>query len=223
MKRIRLLIGRALRLLPLAMMAAGALWLLLSGTEISVQSLLDYTPGDALQATLFLWLVFAVKSMSLMVPVLLIFAVTGILFPLPVALLINTVGISITVSLPYLVGRLSGPDLTVRLAAKYPRMKELRALRGENSFFFSFIVRAIGILPCDVVSLYMGNTRLPYAPYITGAVLGFMPDLICATVVGMELEDTSSPWFWGAIGVNIALVIAAFFFYRAYRKKHSSE
>lgn len=210
-----------LRLLPLLLMGLAAAWMLLSGVEISIDGILSYTPADRVQAMLFIWLAFAVKSLSLMVPVLLLFAVSGVLFPLPVALLVNTVGITITLSLPYFVGRFSGPDLSEKLIAKRPRLEELRSLRKQNGFFLAFIIRAVGILPCDMVSLYMGNTRLPYAQYIAGGVLGFMPDLVCATVVGAEISDTSSPWFWLSIGLNIALCIAAFFYYRAYKRKHA--
>lgn len=220
MKKAGRLLFRVLRLLPLTLMAAGALWLLISDVEISFDALLHYAPEDMLQAALFLWLAFAVKSLSLLCPVLLLFAVTGYLFPLPVALAVNTVGVAITVTLPYLAGRLSGPDLTERLRSKYPRLEELRSLRRQNSLFFSFIVRAIGILPCDVMSLYMGNTRLPYPQYLAGAVLGFLPDLLCATVAGMKLSDISSPWFWLSIAVNLILCAAAFFFYRSYRRRH---
>ena len=214
---------RWLRRLPLLLMLGGALWLLLSGADISLEALLKVAPEDRLEAALFLWLAFAVKSLSLLCPVLLLFALAGVLFPLPIALAVNTVGVAITVSLPYLVGRVSGPDLTERLREKYPRLDQLRALRRSNGLFFSFIVRAVGILPCDIVSLYMGNTRLPYPQYLAGAVLGFVPDLVCATVVGMKLNDLSSPWFWISIAANIVLCVAAFFFYRSYRRRHMAE
>lgn len=220
MKRIWQIAQRVLRLLPLLLMGALALSFLLSGREISLKELLSYTPPDLTQAVLFLWLAFAVKSLSVMLPVLLLFAASGVLFPLPAALLVNTVGIVITLTLPYLVGRLSGPDLTERLRAKYPRLSEMRALRGESGFFFAFIVRAIGILPCDIVSLYMGNTRLSYPAYIAGGVLGFMPDLICATLVGMKSSDTGSPWFWIPIGLNLCICAVSFLLYRAYLRRH---
>ena len=213
------LLGRLLRLLPLLCMAGAALALLLSGRELSLETLLSYVPEDRLHAVSFLWLAFGIKSLSVMLPVMLLFAVSGVLFPLPVALLVNTVGIAITLSVPYLVGRFSGPDLTERLMDKYPRLSEMRAMRSKNSFFFAFIIRAIGILPCDIVSLYMGNTRLSYVSYLSGGVLGFMPDLICATLLGMQISNTDSPWFWLTIAINLAFCLAATLFYRAYRRE----
>lgn len=213
------LLSRFLRLLPLLCMAGAVLWLLFSGKALSIDTLLHYAPEDKWQAVLFLWLAFAVKSLSVMIPVMLLFAVTGVLFPLPIALLINTVGIAITLSIPYLIGRFSGPDLTRRLMGKYPKLSELRAMRSKNNFFFAFIVRAIGILPCDIVSLYMGNTRMPYPPYIIGAVLGFLPDVVCATILGMQSPHMDSPWFWVTVAVNMAFCLASAWLYRIYRRK----
>ena len=209
----------ALRLLPLLCMAGVVLWLLLSGQEFSVDALLRYTPEDKVQALLFLWLAFGLKSISVMLPVMLLFAVTGVLFPLPVALLINAVGIVITLSVPYCIGRLSGPDLTEKLMVKHPKLSELRAMRHDNNFFFAFIVRAIGILPCDIVSLYMGNTRLPYTPYIAGGVLGFLPDLVCATILGMQISHTDSVWFWLTVVLNIGFCLVSVLSYRIYRRR----
>ncbi len=208
-----------LRLLPLLCMAGVVLWAVFRGGEFSVEAFLQYAPEDRVQAALFLWLAFAVKSLSLMLPVMLLFAVSGLLFPLPVALLINLVGIFITLSLPYGVGRFSGPDLTGRLMKKHPRLSELRTFRSRNNFFFSFIVRAVGVLPCDIVSLYMGNTRMPYAPYIAGGVLGFLPDLICATILGMQITHTDSPWFWVIVAVNLLFCLGSALLYRFTRRR----
>lgn len=212
-------LSKILRVLPLLGMGAAALLLFTKGRNISIEDILNYTPAEPLLAVLFLWLMFAFKSLSIMLPTMVLFAVTGRLFPLPVALLVNTVGVSITMTLPYLIGRFSGGDMTRKLMVKYPRLAELRALRSQRGLFFAFIVRAVGILPCDVVSLYMGNTRLNYMDYLLGGLLGFVPDLLCATVVGMKISDTSSPWFWGSIGVNISACLIAMLVYKRYLKK----
>ena len=141
------------------------------------------------------------------------------MFSLPVALAVNVVVIAITLTVPYWIGRFSGKDLTERLLVKYPKLQEIRAMRQRNNFFFSFLARAIGVLPCDVLSLYFGNTRLPYPDYIAGAVLGFLPDLICATILGDQISNTHSPAFWITVAVNILACVAAYLGYRAYRRR----
>lgn len=207
------------RILPLiGMVTVGGLFLF-SGRSLTVDDILNYTPSEPLLAALFLWMAFALKSLSLVFPILLLFAVSGQFFPLPVALLVNTIGVAISMTLPYLLGRASELDFTEKLLKKYPKLQDIRKLRENSSFFLSFLMRAIGVLPCDVVSMYFGSTKMDYLPYITGAVLGFMPDLICATILGNQIEEYDSPGFWITLAINIIACISAYFLYRWYKRK----
>ncbi len=207
------------RILPLLGLIFLGGYLLLSGRSVTVDDILNYTPSEPLLAALFLWAGFALKSLSLVFPVYVLFAVSGQLFPLPIAIAVNTVGIAITMTVPYFLGRASELDFSDKLLHRYPKLRELRALRENSSFFFSFLARAIGILPCDIVSMYFGSTRLPYLPYIAGAVLGFMPDLICATLLGLQIEDYRSPAFWLTVAINAIACICSYLLYRWYKKK----
>lgn len=211
-----------LRALPLMGLAGAAIWLWASGRDLSVDTVLSYTPSRPILAVLFMLLLFSLKSVSLMFPVLVLMAACGVLFPLPVAIPVATLGTALTLTIPYFVGRGAGPDMTERLQQKHERLRELRELRSENEFFCAFLIRIIGILPCDVVSLYLGNTRMPFWKYLLGGVLGFLPDILTATVVGMKAEDRSSPWFWGAIAVNLLVAGGSTLFYYFYRKRRSA-
>ena len=207
------------RIIPvLGLLVLGGMYLF-SGRSVTVQDILDYTPSEPLLAALFLWVGFALKSLSLVFPIYVLFGVSGQLFPLPVALAVNTVGVAITLTLPYLLGRASELDFSEKLLVKYPKLQDIRRLREQSSFFLSFLMRAIGVLPCDVVSMYFGSTKMDYLPYIGGAVLGFMPDLICATVLGQQIDDYGSPAFWITVVINIIACISSYFLYRWYKKK----
>ena len=210
-----------LRCLPLLGMAGALLWLWLSGETLSVDTVLSYTPELPLLAALFLLLLYGLKSLSLTLPILLLDTVCGVLFPLPVAILVATLGTAITLTIPYFIGRGAGPDMTEKLQQKHPRLRELREMRSRNELFLAFLIRIVGILPCDVVSLYLGNTRLPFPKYLLGGVLGFLPDILTATVVGMKADDRSSPWFWGAIAVNLLVASGSTLFYTLYRRRHA--
>ncbi|MBQ9661611.1 MAG: TVP38/TMEM64 family protein [Oscillospiraceae bacterium] len=207
------------RILPLLGLAAAGGLILFSGRSITVEDILNYTPSEPLLAALFLWLGFALKSLSLVFPIYALFAVSGQLFPLPVAIAVNTVGVAITMTLPYLLGRASELGFSDKLVQKYPKLQDLRRIRENSSFFLSFLMRAIGVLPCDVVSMYFGSIKMPYLPYISGAVLGFMPDLICATLLGQQIEDFTSSAFRITVLVNIIACVSAYFLYRWYKKK----
>ena len=210
-----------LRALPLLGMAGAMLWLFLSGEELSVDTVLSYTPKMPFLAALFLLLLYGLKSLSLTLPILLLDTVCGVLFPLPVAILVATLGTAITLTIPYFIGRGAGPDMTETLQQKHPRLRELREMRSRNELFLAFLIRIVGILPCDVVSLYLGNTRMPFPKYLLGGVLGFLPDVLTATVVGMKADDRSSPWFWGAIALNLLVAGGSTLFYALYRRRQN--
>ena len=218
-ERKRTIIMWTARIVPLVGFVVLGGFFLLSGQKLTVDDILNFTPSEPLLAVLFLWLAFALKSLSLVFPVVALFAVSGQLFPLPVALAVNTVGVAITMTLPYLLGRASELDFSEKLIAKYPKLNEVRQLREKSSFFLSFLARAIGVLACDVVSMYFGSTKMRYLPYITGAVLGFMPDLVCATILGQQIEEYDSPAFWITLAINILCCIGGYLLYRWYKKK----
>ena len=208
------------RLIPLVCMSAALGWMLLSGRSVTAEDILHYTPAQPVRAALFLWLAFALKSLSMVFPIMVLFAVGGQLFPLPVALAVNTVGVAIALTLPYLLGRASELSFSDTLTARYPKLYELRRMREDNAFILSLLSRAIGILPCDVVSLYFGSVRMPYPPYIAGAVLGFMPDLICATLLGRQIEAVGSPGFWITVAINLLACLVSMLLYRVYRRRY---
>ena len=82
----------AVRLLPFLLIAAG---ILLFGRRLrgmSVEDILQYTPANAWLAALVLIGFYAVKSLSVVFPLLVLYLCAGILFPLPAALLVNTAG-----------------------------------------------------------------------------------------------------------------------------------
>lgn len=211
-----------LRALPLIGLACAAIWLWASDQELTVDgvkaTVLSYTNARPLLAALFMLLLYGLKSLSLMLPILLLDAVCGLLFPLPVAVLVASLGTGITLTIPYFIGRGAGPDMTARLMKKYERLRELREMRRRNEFFCAFLVRVMGILPCDVVSLYLGNTRMPYWKFVVGGVLGFLPDVVTAVMVGGSVDDPTSPQFLWGIGVNLLVVVCATSFYFFYRR-----
>lgn len=207
------------RLLPLCGMTAVLCWMLLTGRSVTVEDILNYTPARPALAVLFLWLAFAFKSLSLIFPIMVLYAVSGQLFPLPMAFAVNTVGTVIAVTLPYLLGRASGLSFGDTLVERYPKLRVLRQMREENAFLLSLLSRAIGVLPSDAVSLYFGAVGMPYPAYLAGAVIGFMPDLICATLLGMKVESYGSPGFWIIVAVNILSWIASILFYLFYRRR----
>ncbi len=184
---------------PLLVMALITVLLLASGKEITAESILRFTPEKKLPAILVLLLMFALKSMSVVFPMIVLYIASGIMFPLPLAILINSIGACITVTIPYCIGRYSGSELLTRLRKKYPKLDTLQQFQQKHDFYFVYMVRVIGGLPGDIVSLYMGASRIPYLPYLGGCLAGMFLKLCLQTVMGTAINDPASPEFLAAI------------------------
>ena len=78
-----------------------------------------------------------------------------------------------------------------------------------------FTLPAIYILGVEV------NFWQMFLSSLLGGVLGFLPDVLTATVVGMKADDRSSPWFWGAIALNLLVAGGSTLFYALYRKRQN--
>ena len=191
----------------------------LNRDRFSVDGVLRYSPRNPLLAAAFLLLLFALKSLSVFFFSGILFAASGILFPLPWAVAMNVLGAAVMVSLPYWLGRRLGKDGMDRILEKYPKAAALRRMRTGRELQLSFITRAINILPSDVLSLYMGAAGINYPRYLAGSLLGMLLSLVTFPVMGMNITNPASPWFWASIVVQV--LVSAFFiggYWLHYRK-----
>lgn len=122
--------------LPLIICMMFVILFLASGKEITVQTILRYTPEYPFAAAMVILLLYALKSVSFVFPIAVLQIATGHLFWTPVALLVNFVGRAITLSIPYWIGRFSGSDLIDSLQKKYPKLKKYVLNKNKIPFLF---------------------------------------------------------------------------------------
>ena len=126
------------------------------------------------------------------------------------AVLVNLLGLAACDTVPYLLGRLLGSAGLDRLREKYPGLTLLETLRRKSGFQFAVLSRAVGLLPGDAVSLYFGCMRLPYPAYLAGSVLGLLPGMIAATILGGQISDPGSAGFWVSAVSGFAVAAVSF-------------
>lgn len=202
-------------------------WLIILGTcllyrdRFSVESVLQASPQNMLLATLFMLLLFALKSLSVFIYCGILFIASGIIFPLPAAILVNFLGAAVMVSLPYWLGRQMGGELIDSIICKYPKTAFLRQLQMENELFLSFITRIINILPSDVLSLYMGASGISYGKYLPGSIAGMLLTIITFPIVGSSITDPTSPLFIASVAIQVVVTVASITGYALYLRKKS--
>lgn len=190
-----------LRLLPLALCVAMVVFCLIRG-GFSVEDILGYAPKNIWLAAGFLLLLYAAKSLSIAFPIMVLQVAAGHLFDPAAALALNILGLAIDLSIPYGIGRFSGSGLTARLLARYPKMDSLMKSQEGHYLFLSFFLRVIYLLPGDVVSMYFGSIKAPYPTTLLGGLLGGLPSLLAATLLGASVSLVGSPAFWIALGIT---------------------
>lgn len=189
-------------LLPLAL--AAALWPF--RRSVTAEAIAAWTPGQAWLAAAALLALYAVKGLTAALPLAALEAAAGLLFPFPAALAVNAWGVAAAQAGPYLVGRRQRGSLSA-LAARHPRLAALGG--GAVTARRVFLLRLAGVLPGDLVSLWLGAAGTPWQAYFAGGLLGSFPRILSATVLGAALWDLGGLRFWMSCAFGWALTGAA--------------
>lgn len=145
-----------LKALPLIVCIIFIVLFLASGNDITVQTVLSYTPESPFAAAMVILLLYALKSVSFVFPIAVLQIATGHLFQTPVALFINFLGKTITLSIPYWVGRFSGSDMTGSLQRKYPKIKKITEPTSPAFWLSASLMALMAVIS---VFFYLRNSR----------------------------------------------------------------
>lgn len=205
--------------IPVFFWAAVILLCFLYRDRITVENIVNFTPENPVLAVGIMLLLFAFKSVTFVIYGSILYAVNGILFPLPFAILLNMAGSAIMATLPFLIGRRNGSGLLLKLTEKYPKLSVLRKLPSENGFFLSMVIRLMGCLPGDVVSMYFGASGIRYREYLTGTLIGLTPSIVIFTVMGMSADDVTSPAFIISVCCEILNALTSIIWFFCWNRK----
>ncbi|MEG1657694.1 MAG: VTT domain-containing protein [Oscillibacter sp.] len=197
------------------LLAAVALWPYRHA--LTAEAISSRSPESAVWAALFLWGLYAVKSLSFCFPLAALEAAGGLLFPYPAALCVNMVGVALVQILPYFLGRRSRGGLDA-LLEKYPRLKLLRTLPRGGDGLFVLLLRLAGASPGDLVSLYLGAAGVKFSVYLPAGLAGIFPRVAATTFLGASLWDPGSEQFWLSVGINAAVTVFSLAVWRTGRR-----
>ncbi len=210
----------AIKIATLVLLWGGMLLFLWKNrTNISVENIVNYVPGNTAAAIIVLLMLFALKSILIIVYGGILYTASGILFPLPTAILVNIAGTVLMVGIPFFIGKRAGAKLLNWLAQKNERLRQLQDFESKNDFFISFAVRMIGHLPNDLVGMYLGASNFRANAYFLGTLLGLFPSILTFSVIGMSAHDVSSPIFWIATGAQLTITLLSLVIYLLWKKK----
>lgn len=191
--------------------------------SITVESIVNYAPENAIAAIGIMLALFALKGITVVVYGGILYMASGVLFSLPTAIAVNLVGTVIMTSVPFLLGKKAGSTMLDRLVQKNRKLELLRDMPKRNEWLTSFVVRMIGLLPGDLVGMYLGASGLRYSRYLGGTMAGMFPSVITFSIMGTSVQDVSSPAFLISAASEIAMMLLSLILYLLWNKKKSKE
>jgi len=175
--------------------------------EITLERIVHFTPKSRWAAALVMLCLFAIKSFSVFIYGGILYTASGILFPLPIAVLVNILGSILMAFIPYWIGRKAGQEKLTELVQKYPKLELIQIAPKRNAFLFSMLLRIIGMVPNNILGIYMGSTGILPKPYVCGAVIGMLPAVLSFSIMGMSAADRTSPAFLISLAAEILLIL----------------
>lgn len=187
--------------------------------HLTIEGILNFTPEKPAAAVMVMLGLFLLKSITFVIYGNILYAASGILFALPAAVLLNIVGSAIMASVPYYMGRKAGAGFLNSLTSKHPKLSVLKDVPQKHPLSSSVMIRLLGLLPGDLVSMYFGAGSASYWRYLAGTLIGLFPSIVIFSVMGMSAGDITSPAFWISVAAEIILVLTSFIILICIRKK----
>lgn len=173
--------------------------------NFSIDSITENAQGNPRKSIISLMLLFAIKSLTIVIPLPSLYVASGILFSPAKALLVSYLGLTITLTIPFVLGRWSGAEEMEYIKKKYPKIDKVIEMQKRNEFLASFVIRLIGWFPCDVLSFYFGACKTNYIKYITSALLGCSIGVVTNTLLGDVILNPLSWQFIVLLLVKLAI------------------
>ncbi|WP_062552344.1 TVP38/TMEM64 family protein [Peptoniphilus phoceensis] len=200
---------KKIQVVALVSFASILLVLLLTRTgNVTIDSIIENANGNEKKSILSLFALFAVKSLTIIIPLPSLYIASGVLFKPAKALVISYIGLAITLTIPFVLGRWSGAEEMTYLKNKYPKIEKLIEMQERNEFLASFVIRLIGWFPCDILSFYFGACKTNYIKYITSSLLGASIGVITNTLLGDVILDPLSWQFLTMILIKIFISVS---------------
>ena len=207
---------RYLWILPFVIIGVSFLFFRPYVADLTVEGLLEFTPSDPVLASVVLLLLFALKSMTVVFPLMVLYLAVGHLFPLWWSLPLNLCGIVVCVTIPYLIGRYAQADALANVMQKYPKVEAFIIQHRSRGLFLSYFLRIITMVPGDLMSMLLGALRISYPYFLLGSTLGMAPSMIAATLAGDSITNPASPQFiLSAVSIVVLAVLSAILYRRS--------
>ena len=141
-------------------------------------------------------------------PVAVLAVAGGLLFGLGWGSVYTLIGASVNCALMFLLSRSVGQKRVQTLVEQRVSpswQARLKQADGRNGFLLLFLLRLIPAVPYGLINYTFGLSKIRFWPYMLASVIGIIPGTLVFINLGDKALDLSSPSFWIAVGLIVAL------------------
>lgn len=210
---------KKVKCLPLIIIVFLVIFILINFHDITAQEIAEFTPNNYFLAFLMLIGIYAIKSLSVFIPLPVLYVSATLVFTSRWAIIVNLIGLAVCMSLPYLIGRYSASDFIQNIFRRYPKIHRINDIKTDNEFLFVFIIKLMGFIPNDISSLFLGTIKVNYFKFLITSVFVRTPLMVFTTITGLNYlndEETSLK----VMGILFFIsVLILYFLHKKYKNK----
>ncbi len=141
-------------------------------------------------------------------PVAVLAVAGGLLFGLGPGSVYTLIGAAINCALMFFLSRTVGRcniQTLVEQRVSPVWQERLKLASGRNGFFLLILLRLIPAVPYGLINYAFGLSEMRFWPYMLASVIGIIPGTLVFINLGDKALDLTSPSFWIAIALIVAL------------------
>lgn len=143
-----------------------------------------------------IFLLFLLRSLSMMYPYPVVFIITAMVFPPVQSFVINLLGMAFTFAFRYYTGYEMGEGTINFALKKYPAVLNAMAEDGKGNPVILLAFRMIPSVPINTVSHFYGSIEYSFPRFMLISLGAYVPKLISYSFIGNNVYDPFSADFF---------------------------
>lgn len=188
-------------------------------SHIRIRHVRNYILSYGKFASIIFVLIYSLKPIFLVVPVLPLSIVAGSVFGPYKALMLSMIGCFTSATLAFFLAKFLGRSFVDKIL-KGKAMKLDSNIEKHGAMIMG-IMRLSFVFPYDPLSYAAGLTKMKYKDFILGTLIGVFPEMVSYSFIGKSLDHPFSIKFFIPIISIIVIALTAFFIYKSSKKTKS--
>ncbi|NLM09926.1 MAG: TVP38/TMEM64 family protein [Clostridiaceae bacterium] len=187
--------------------------------SLTPEELSELMPDSVTLAAVVLFILFCIKSLIFVIPMILLYICAGLILPPAIAVVFTIFCVTVEMTIGFFTGKKLGHNRVKKIADDSKYAGKLFNKINENVFVNSFLLRLVPVFSLDIVSMIFGAADADYPEFIAGSVLGIIPGLVPVVLAGNSITDPLSRGFLIPFAVFLILSVSCTIIYYIRSKK----